>query len=723
MGPFPACEGTAPYIFVCYSHDDSVVVYRDLSWLNDLGYRVWYDEGIPAGTEWREELAQRIKGASIFLFFVSPRSVDSAHCRREVNFALDERIPMLVVHLQETSLPDGLRLALGDRQAVLRYQLAEPRYRNLLESSVTRHLQAQPRPAHDSRPSRVARSRAIKVVTTGLAMLVLALGGWTVWTRHTHPTTRAAIPLQSDGEAALPRPGSVVEERVQALPGAGQNDPRTIAVSPFAAPSADTGLESISQALNDDINAAFAAFRLPRVASHTPTINPKDNERDVESVNVGYVLEGSVRPTSDGVRITVELIRTKDGDHVWSEQYDRARDTLEKDTRDVARVIVNAARTWLLSDANDQDWLRQPGDIKPAALETYLRALKDYRNIVSGRGGSWSLFSSLLDKATELDPRFYLAYLTIAGEGSTFRIGWDLPVDDGRRRAYSALQRAFEIRPLGSDADGVLTYGLVLAFFDMDYGSARAAFAQALAKAPEASPAAMALGFADLALGRVNEAQEACGVASTTLTQNDFEPAESLFTTYGVGLCAFYAGDFARSRDVWRKGLELTEDHQLSAFLLRQIASSELKLGNRKEAANLIDRAWQLAGASNPLMFIASFEGIGRDARAILAHASPDDPAWRPLVFGPNLAEAAMAYLALGDVDGVVRWLRVAIDERNVWLIWSLRSSKIWDPIRADQRFVDLMRYLERTETDARAKGRAVRAELRMPDPPVGADA
>jgi len=47
----------------------------------------------------------------------------SDHCRSEVNFALDQRCTVLVVHLEETQLSPGLRLALGTRQMILRYEL------------------------------------------------------------------------------------------------------------------------------------------------------------------------------------------------------------------------------------------------------------------------------------------------------------------------------------------------------------------------------------------------------------------------------------------------------------------------------------------------------------------------------------------------------------------------------------------------------------------------
>ena len=120
--PFPAYDGDEPYIFVSYAHEDVTEVYPDLQWLRDQGVNIWYDEGISPGSEWREELGRAIRKSKLMVFFVSPESVRSLHCRREVNDALDLNLDCLVVHLQKTDLPDGLRLSLSGLQAILKHE-------------------------------------------------------------------------------------------------------------------------------------------------------------------------------------------------------------------------------------------------------------------------------------------------------------------------------------------------------------------------------------------------------------------------------------------------------------------------------------------------------------------------------------------------------------------------------------------------------------------------
>ena len=57
--PFPAYDGDEPYVFVSYAHENEAIVRTEISWLQDQGVNVWYDEGIRPGSEWSDALAER----------------------------------------------------------------------------------------------------------------------------------------------------------------------------------------------------------------------------------------------------------------------------------------------------------------------------------------------------------------------------------------------------------------------------------------------------------------------------------------------------------------------------------------------------------------------------------------------------------------------------------------------------------------------------------------
>ena len=70
-----------------------------------------------------DEIAQAIEGAALFLYFVTPSSIERQHCQQEVHFAVSRHVPLLAVHLAETTLPAGMDLTLSSLQAILRHRL------------------------------------------------------------------------------------------------------------------------------------------------------------------------------------------------------------------------------------------------------------------------------------------------------------------------------------------------------------------------------------------------------------------------------------------------------------------------------------------------------------------------------------------------------------------------------------------------------------------------
>lgn len=116
-----AYEGSENYIFISYAHKDTDKVIPILKQLQDRGYRIWYDDGIAPGSEWPENIAQHLDGAAMTMAFISPNSMASPNCRREINFALSRQKAFLSVVLKPTEMPLGMELQLSAQQSVIRY--------------------------------------------------------------------------------------------------------------------------------------------------------------------------------------------------------------------------------------------------------------------------------------------------------------------------------------------------------------------------------------------------------------------------------------------------------------------------------------------------------------------------------------------------------------------------------------------------------------------------
>ncbi len=113
-------EGTEPYLFISYSHQDNDQVIPVIHGLQKLGYRVWYDTGITVGGRWPDIIAEHVMKSSCVIAFLSQNAMASDYCQEEIFFALEEHRPIIPVYLEEVVLPPGLRMRLNIRQAIYR---------------------------------------------------------------------------------------------------------------------------------------------------------------------------------------------------------------------------------------------------------------------------------------------------------------------------------------------------------------------------------------------------------------------------------------------------------------------------------------------------------------------------------------------------------------------------------------------------------------------------
>jgi class 3 adenylate cyclase len=135
--PIRAYAGSDPYVFICYAHSDAEAVYGELAELAADDVPIWYDEGIEPSSLWSDSLAYAIEGCGLFICYLSPQSARSEHCRREISFALDLGLKILITVIEPTELSAGLKLMLGNRQAILRHEMAADVYREKLRASIT----------------------------------------------------------------------------------------------------------------------------------------------------------------------------------------------------------------------------------------------------------------------------------------------------------------------------------------------------------------------------------------------------------------------------------------------------------------------------------------------------------------------------------------------------------------------------------------------------------
>ena len=158
-----AYEGNKPYLFISYSHKDTEIVFSIIRHLQGHGFRVWFDNGIEAGSEWPEYIASHLMGCACVLTFISKNFVHSPNCRRELTFAQNENKPMLNIYIDDVVLSDGMRMQLGLNQALWRNKFSSDadfydavtraQLMQDCKESTSAPVKTAPKPAVDPKPT------------------------------------------------------------------------------------------------------------------------------------------------------------------------------------------------------------------------------------------------------------------------------------------------------------------------------------------------------------------------------------------------------------------------------------------------------------------------------------------------------------------------------------------------------------------------------------------
>lgn len=127
--PIPvAYKGEQPYVFISYAHKDSDVVLPIIDRLQRDGYRVWYDEGIPPGSNWDEYISEHLDRCANVLGFLSKAYVKSHNCRDELALTRQKGKPMHLVYVDDVELSPGLKMRYGRIQALFLQKMPEAEF-------------------------------------------------------------------------------------------------------------------------------------------------------------------------------------------------------------------------------------------------------------------------------------------------------------------------------------------------------------------------------------------------------------------------------------------------------------------------------------------------------------------------------------------------------------------------------------------------------------------
>jgi adenylate cyclase len=341
------------------------------------------------------------------------------------------------------------------------------------------------------READIDRSRSItsstghKINTVIIVLLVLAIGG-----------------LIAD---RLVPEASVVTEVTETETVAAAIDDASIAVLPFADLSAARDQQYFTDGLSEELLNLLVRVDGLRVASRTSSFAYRDSTLGIPEIskdlNVGHILEGSVRKDGGRIRITAQLIEAGTDSHLWSENFDRDLVDIFAIQDEIANAIV-AALAGQLNLGDDKAVIVEAATDNLDAYEMYLAGRELYINRIE-----ISESIRLLQAAIELDPNFARAWESLAAAEV---IGDAWLAEDGIDHlalAEEAANRALELNPELSMPMAVLA--TLMETREKDVVASLALYEDAIARDPKNTTAWLWKGILFDFAGFMDEAIEA----------------------------------------------------------------------------------------------------------------------------------------------------------------------------------------------------------------------
>jgi serine/threonine-protein kinase len=444
------------------------------------------------------------------------------------------------------------------------------------------------------------------------------------------------------------------------------------AVLPFVDLSSERDQEYFSDGLTEELITTLSQVPGLRVAARTSSFQFKGLNPDVHEVgkklDVGAVLEGSVRRSGKRLRVSAQLISVKDGYQLWSESYDRDLADVFVVQEDVARAIVAALRLRLAPARDSALGLRPTADLE--AYDLYLKG-----QFAWNQRNAAALPEAVrdLEQATARDPKFARAWSALA-QAYLLLVPYSGGSPDATwRKAEAAAHRALALDSSTAAAYAALGYGNMA--YGWNWQAAEDNFHRAIAADPNDATAHQWYGDFLAGRGRLEESLAEMGRA------HQFDPLSRQIGTewaWATYLLRRNAEAEARIRQV----LALDPNYAQAHVKLGMI---ELQQHRYIEAAASIKRGIDL-GMFYPYAAAALAQAYGGagDRQAALAVIADLERRSRSEYVPP--VHIAMAYGGVGDLAHGMEWMTRAVDLHDIYIPENF-FEPLLDPLRKDPRF------------------------------------
>ncbi len=364
----------------------------------------------------------------------------------------------------------------------------------------------------------------------------------------------------------------------------------SIAVLPFKNLSADPEQEFFCDGMAEEITNALVHVQGLRVVARTSAFAFKGKHEDVREIggklDVGAIVEGSVRKAGDRLRITAQLIDVRDGSHMWSERFDRRLEDVFEIQDEISLAIVDSLKVRLLAREKASLVRRHTDNLE--AHKAYLEGLFEW-NKMSPEG--FVRCQELFREAIQLDPDFAPAYAQLADSYTSVTWWADLPPTEALAHAVPLVEKALALDPTLAHAHSVM--GQYSSFFERDLIAGDRSLRRAVEIAPNDALAQTYLALVLVMAGHGTEASER---ARAALRLDPLSPTNSVW----AGVVLLLAGHADEGRSVIEKQVEMTPHLWMPQYWL----SFALAMHGRLVEARLpAEKALELSGGSSLTLF------------------------------------------------------------------------------------------------------------------------
>jgi TolB-like protein/Tfp pilus assembly protein PilF len=507
------------------------------------------------------------------------------------------------------------------------------------------------------------KRRVWLLAALGLIISALAVGGYWIW----HPWRNASAAKSMTTSTAS-------ESSTVARPAIPE---KSVAVLPFDNLSRDPDNAYFAEGIQEEILTRLARIADLKVISRTSTqrfkSSPDNLPQIAKQLGVANILEGSVQRAADQVRVNVQLINAASDAHLWAESFDRKLTDIFAVESDIAKAVAETLRVRLTGAERQQLAKRPTENLKAfqyymqgqgyaqrrtpedmlAAIHYYERALDEDRNYALAHAG-------LADAYAQLGVRGYIA-----------------PIE-GRDKAEEAARKALALDD--NLAEAHLALGLVqTGFAPFNFQEGDHELRRGIELSPSLGMGHFYLGNSLMRQGRLDEGMGEFPKA------RELDPLSSIIAR-ATALPYYLKRDYVRALEFIRQANELGP-----AFGASWEIGPYVQNRSFSEALAELEKA-KRERKNDPILIYGTgmvYAAQGKRAEALQIIKTLEE------MSGASLSQAhwiAKIYATLNEKELALSWLERGLATGAIGAFY--KDDPVWDPIRSDPRFADLLRRM-----------------------------